>query len=101
MYILSARKFLIRTYAGWSFPHMVRLQQQHLIMMVRKLMRGWGQVARMSLAAGSVKDLNDKAIRGGPEILNIPKILGGVVAATTNGEPLVQSSISVSITKKF
>ena len=33
---------------------------------------------------------------GGPEILDIPKILGGVVVATTIGEPLVESNISVN-----
>ena len=54
----------------------------------------------MSLIAGRVKDFNDKASKGGPEVLNISKILGVVVAATTNGEPLVESSISVNITTK-
>ena len=44
------------------------------------------------------KTLTPKRAEGEPEILNIPKILGGVVAATTNGEPLVESSISVNIT---
>ena len=37
--------------------------------------------------------------RGGPEILDIPKILGVVVAATTNGEPMVESIISIDIGK--
>ena len=42
--------------------------------------------------------LTPRRAEGEPKILNIPKILGGVVAATTNGEPLVESSISVNIT---
>ena len=39
-----------------------------------------------------------RQVEGEPEILNIPKILGGVVAATTNGEPLVESNISANTT---
>ena len=35
--------------------------------------------------------------RGGPKILNIPKFLGGVVVATTIGEQLVESNISVNV----
>ena len=44
------------------------------------------------------KTLTPKRAEGEPKILNIPKILGAFVAATTNGEPLVESSISVIIT---
>ena len=47
------------------------------------------------------RTLTPKRVEGEPEILNIPKILGGVVVATTNGEPLVESSISVNITTIF
>ena len=47
------------------------------------------------MTIGRVKTLMAKQA-GGPEILDIPKILGGVVEATTIGEPLVESSISVN-----
>ena len=61
-------------------------------MMVRRLMRGLGQVTRMSSFTSQVKTLMAKKVEGGP------KILGVFVAATTNGEPLVESSTYVNIT---
>lgn len=35
--------------------------------------------------------------RGVPKIWDMPKNLGGVVAATTVGKPIVESNISVNI----
>ena len=60
-----------------------------------------GEKAHEGLGIGRLDvTLTPKRVEGELEILNIPKILGGVVAATTNGEPLVESSIFVSITTK-
>ena len=61
--------------------HMVWLQQENLIMLMGRHSWGLELVTR----------------KREPEILNIPKILGVVVVATTIGELLVESSISINI----
>ena len=84
--ILNAQRSFHLSVCMMILPHMAWLQRKNLVMMVRRFKDYRpGQKTLMAKRAG------------GPQILNIPKILGGVVEATTNGEPLVESSISVDI----
>ena len=74
---------------------------------VTKASRHYGEkfYAGLGMGHGDVTDYrsgqnpNGWASRGGPKILNIPKILGGVVEATTNSEPLVESNIFIKVPK--